>query len=65
MATPIEPKCFTRRCKHYIGFKGSEEEMKLICKAFPDGVPIEIGYGNNLHLKPYSGDHGIQYEKEK
>ena len=66
MTTPIQPKCSKRKCKHYIGFTGEDDKMKLICKAFPvSGIPIEIGYGDNLHLKPYLGDNGIQYEKEK
>ena len=46
--TPMlaEPKCFTRRCRHFHGVKymdpaiGEESEW-LICAAFPDGIPDE------------------------
>lgn len=62
----LEPKCFTRRCKHLQDIKGSEEEMNEIafCKAFPDGIPNDIAYGDNKHIRKYPGDHGIQYEPE-
>ena len=33
-----------------------------VCAAFPDGIPFEISYGDNDHLMPVEGDHGIQYE---
>tara|TARA_B100001964_G_scaffold236428_1_gene298129 strand:+ start:142 stop:393 length:252 start_codon:yes stop_codon:yes gene_type:complete len=71
-----EPKCFKRRCINFIGPKSTKKRsaMKttvdgviLSCKAFPNGkgIPFEIAYGKNLHLKPFKGDHGIQYEKAK
>lgn len=62
-----EPNCSKRRCKHLTGVKqasGTEEDEVCVCKAFPDGIPFDIAYGNNLHLKPVTGDHGIQFEKE-
>jgi hypothetical protein len=63
-----EPKCYTRRCKHFLGVKwyGDEESTENnYCEAFPDGIPQEIAYGDNKHLKPLS-DQGneIVYEKE-
>jgi hypothetical protein len=33
------------------------------CDAFPDGIPEEIWKGDNDHHKPYSGDHGTQFEQ--
>ncbi len=36
--------------------------MRRVCKAFPDGIPMEIWMGENLHTKPYPGDNGIQFE---
>jgi hypothetical protein len=40
------------------------EGQKWICAAFPNGIPEEIAYGPNLHIAPYPGDNGIQYEPE-
>lgn len=34
---------------------------EIICDAFPEGIPDAIIYGENLHDKPVSGDHGLQY----
>ena len=62
-----EPRCWTRKCKHYIGViqpDGTEMTETNACKAFPNGIPSEIAYGNNLHLKPLK-DQGndIVFEK--
>lgn len=43
-------------CKHY-----SRESLDRNCKAFPDGIPMEIWTGKNDHKKPFKGDHGIQF----
>ncbi|MDK2892843.1 hypothetical protein [Methanohalophilus sp.] len=32
------------------------------CKAYPDGIPEKIFWGDVDHHKPYKGDNGIQYE---
>jgi hypothetical protein len=35
------------------------------CDAFPDGIPDEIAYGRNKHLKPLKNQkNNIVYEKE-
>jgi hypothetical protein len=63
-----EPKCFTRRCKFYNGVDSEEEEEneRNVCKAFPDGIPDEITYGDNLHLAPYPEQKNeITYEKKQ
>lgn len=62
-----EPNCWTRKCKHLIGVKKDgfdERTERPVCAAFPDGIPKEIAYGNELHIQPYEGDNGIQYERE-
>lgn len=33
------------------------------CKAFPNGIPLEILTGDRLHTRPYPGDKGIQYQR--
>lgn len=63
-----EPNCRKRQCKHFIGIEqpdeGDESSERVVCSAFPDGIPDEIAYGNNPHTEPVKGDHGIQYESE-
>ena len=63
MVTMTIPNCFKRKCRHFI--VPSDEEFfpsKAVCRAFPNGIPDEIAFGDNLHTTPYPGDHGIQYE---
>lgn len=62
----LEPNCSKRDCKHFIGVDqpdGTEQTERVICEAFPEGIPDVIAYGDNLHLKPFEGDGGIQFEK--
>lgn len=62
-----EPKCFTRGCKHFTGVYQSndtEEGECPACKAFTEGIPDVIAYGDNPHTTPFPGDHGIQFEAE-
>lgn len=60
------PRCYERRCRHLIGASSqtSEQLQRPICSAFPKGIPEEIAYGDDLHLEPRDGDHGIQYEEQ-
>ncbi len=60
-----KPKCWERKCMHYIGVvqpDGTELTETNSCDAFPNGIPLEIAYGDNDHTKPYPGDNGIQFE---
>lgn len=62
------PRCYHRRCKHFQGVRqtdGTEQTEVPVCAAFPAGIPVEIAYGNSLHLKPFQGDHGIRYERQE
>ena len=62
-----EPRCFTRGCKHFMGVKQDKQEESTerpICRAFPNGIPNVIAYGQHDHLEAHPGDHGIQFEKE-
>jgi hypothetical protein len=44
-------------CKWYAG--------KGYCKAFPDGIPDPIYYGEVDHTNPYPCDDGITFEPNK
>jgi hypothetical protein len=43
-----EPNCYTRTCVHFIGVSSDENEkdQECTCKAFPDGIPVEIAFGD-------------------
>jgi hypothetical protein len=34
----------------------------MTCDAFPEKIPQEIATCKFIHIKPYPGDNGIQYE---
>lgn len=60
-----QPRCHERGCIHFVGAKGKKEiDQVVVCTAFPDGIPDDIAYGDNLHLEPVDGDNGIQFEEE-
>ncbi len=68
-----KPNCYARNCIHFTGVIQDDDEdgnpieatERPACAAFPHGIPYAIAYGNNLHLRPYPGDNGIQYEEAK
>lgn len=47
-------------CKHLVEDSLNGRPWK--CAAFPTGVPQLIEIGEARHLKPFPGDHGIQWE---
>lgn len=49
----LECSCFD--CRHL-------HEDQRTCDAFPDGIPSVFLYLDEVHKKPYPGDHGIQFE---
>jgi hypothetical protein len=65
-----QPNCSKRRCVHFIGpVAFGEEEVedeftRMVCEAFPEGIPDDIAYGKNKHIKSYKGDNGIRYERD-
>jgi len=46
------------RCAHWFQKPGGK------CKAFPNGIPMDIWEGRNKHTEPYKGDQGIQFEQK-
>ena len=64
----IEPRCSKRNCKHFQGVRQSDStELTevIVCKAFPNGIPAEIGYGENLHSEIYPGQTGVYVFEER
>ncbi len=49
-----EENCFT--CKHL-------HADERTCDAFPEGIPSIFLYLDRVHDRPYTGDHGIRYER--
>ena len=47
-------------CRHF----NSEERMKTVCEAFPNGIPREIAFDGFDHHLPYPGDHGIRFDPD-
>jgi hypothetical protein len=45
-------------CKHF-------GKKPITCLAFPKGIPKKILDGKFNHVKPYKGDHGIQFEPKE
>jgi hypothetical protein len=47
-----EPHCSIRRCRHFTGVSqpdGTEMTERVVCSAFPKGIPDDIAYGANKH----------------
>lgn len=63
------PKCFTRRCRHFLGVRqdnAEEETERFHCAAYPDGpIPNEIAYGTDRHTTVRADqDNDIVYERK-
>jgi len=62
-----EPNCYKRKCKHFLGViqpDGTEMTETVNCKAYPNGIPPEIAYGNDKHLT-IRADQNNNYVFEK
>jgi hypothetical protein len=60
-----EPKCYTRKCRHFGGVKIIDGNPVNWCAAFLGGIPDEIAYGDNPHTEPFPNDGGIRYKKRR
>ena len=50
----LGPRCLY--CKHFhVPGRGK-------CSAFPNGIPGRFIIGDDEHVAPYEGDHGLQFE---
>ena len=62
-----EPRCFGRKCKHFQGVSqpdGTELSEVNVCAAYPDGIPVDIAYGDDLHASVRDDqDNEIVFEK--
>jgi hypothetical protein len=62
-----EPICYKRKCKWFEGAKwlGDQENTEVVyCKAYPDGIPSDIAYGDDLHTEIRSDQKGdYKYEQ--
>lgn len=59
------PKCYLRGCIHDPRVGGPDDDEVgeiIVCDAFPEGIPSAIAFGDDPHLYPVEGDHGIQFE---
>lgn len=59
MTTPQNRDWHCWSCRH---LDRTSDAAAPTCKAFPEGIPIQIQFGSVLHDDPLPGDHGIQYE---
>ena len=62
-----QPQCSKRNCKYFTGVfqsDGTESTERPACLAYPEGIPDEIAYGEDLHQEIRDDqDNDIIYEK--
>jgi len=68
MSAPI-PARQCLRCRNLQGFAPSpnplpdvEDNGVCVCRAFPKGIPEDIGSGTYDHRNPHEGDGGIRWQ---
>ena len=54
------PNVYCISCLHFLKW---DSELS-VCKAFPNGIPLEIWHHEIDHLEPYEEDNGYQYEEK-
>lgn len=66
----IPTNCFDRKCKWFEGVKNDSDphrewEEHYFCLAYPDGIPLEITKGDDLHEEVKSGQVGDYIYEER
>ena len=60
--------CNKRKCKYFIGVKqpdNTEMSERVVCEAYPDGIPNDIAYGDDKHFKVRKDqDNEIVFKKK-
>lgn len=51
-------------CRHFDRSEDDDDDPRLMCTAYPDGIPDPILENKADHRKPIDGDSGIQYEND-
>jgi len=54
--TRTPPICF--ECKHF----NRDPDAAMVCRAYPQGIPVKIMDSDFIHKSHYKGDHGIMFE---
>lgn len=62
------PRCYERGCRHLTGAVQPQEDTEAgerpCCAAFPQGIPVGIAYGDDLHLTPREGQgNDVAFER--
>jgi len=62
------PKCKIRKCINFNGIvqpDGTELTERVVCDAYPAGIPNDIAYGDDLHLQVRDDQNNdIVFEEE-
>lgn len=62
-----EPRCYARNCRHFGGVEqtdGTEQSERVVCPAFPNGIPDRIAYGDDLHETVAEDQTGVTVFEE-
>lgn len=62
MTTPSAPACLIRGCVRLYGCMGPPGDPTWCCEAYPQGIPLTILDGSDMHLTPQEGDDGLTFQ---
>ena len=59
-------QCWSKQCRWFVGVARQGGPETPLCGAFPDGIPKEIAYGENIHDRVVPGQAKLYtYEKDR